>query len=138
MENKKEKLVDALISNMGNITNACKSVGTTRRTYYNWLEADKDFAESVSHINESVIDEVESCLMANIRGGNVTAQIFYLKTKARYRGYTERIEQEIASKDGTPLGFTVNIIHTKKDASEMTDAELMEIINEGGNLSLTP
>ena len=83
MDDKKEKLTEALISNMGNISKACKSVGISRVTYYNWLNADSEFEESVSHINEYVMDEVENHLMTAIRSGNVTAQIFFFKNQSK-------------------------------------------------------
>jgi len=115
MEAKKEKLIELLVSNLGNISEATKAVGIARKTYYNWLESDQDFAESVNHINELVIDEVEHHLMTAIRNGNVTAQIFFLKTKAKHRGYVER--QEI-------------INSVVKSFKEMSDDELYAIIQQ--------
>jgi len=41
---------------------------------------------------EAVTDEVEGCLLKKIREGDTTAMIFYLKTKGRNRGYSEKIE----------------------------------------------
>lgn len=89
---KKRSFLDALDKAFGNISAACLQCNIARRTYYRWLEDDPKFAEEVRIIEEGNIDYVESKLFEQIRHGNVTAQIFYLKTKGRSRGYIEGYE----------------------------------------------
>lgn len=86
-------LIEALNQSLGNITISCKNVGVSRNTYYQWLKQ-PEFAEAVNDIPEQTIDFVENALLKNIREGNVTAQIFFLKTKAKHRGYVEKQEIE--------------------------------------------
>lgn len=126
IDNTKKELINMLKHFNGIISSACEAVGISRQTYYNYLADDKAFAEQVDEINEASIDHVESKLMEKINGVQVqhegatgikiydqppsdTAIIFFLKTKAKKRGYVER--QEVTGADGaplnpTPIGFT--------------------------------
>ena len=79
----------------GNPTSSCIAAGIGRSTYYAWLESDKEFAEAVHNVKESLIDMAESKLLESIQGGNLTATIFYLKTQGKDRGYVERTEQDV-------------------------------------------
>ena len=73
----------------------------TRQSYYNWMENDPAFAEEVEAIRQEQIDTVESALLNKIEGGDTTAVIFYLKTKGKERGYSERTE--LTGRDGKDL-----------------------------------
>ena len=73
----------------------------TRQLYYKWLEDDPAFAEAVESIRQEQIDTVESALLNKIEDGDTTAVIFYLKTKGKERGYSERTE--LTGRDGKDL-----------------------------------
>ena len=73
----------------------------TRQSYYNWMENDLAFAEEVEAIRQEQIDTVESALLNKIEDGDTTAVIFYLKTKGKERGYSERTE--LTGRDGKDL-----------------------------------
>lgn len=93
-KNKKEKqddFLDALRITLGNISTACEKAGISRRTYYDWMEHEA-FRDRCEDVNERTVDLVEGELLKNIRSGNVTAQVFYLKSKGKKRGYVERTE----------------------------------------------
>ena len=74
---------------------ACQKIGITRSCYYKWLDMDPKFKEKCEEVNEEVIDIVESKLLSAINNEDLTAIIFYLKTKGKKRGYVERVEQDI-------------------------------------------
>ena len=99
---KKRAMIKALESSLGIVTTACKSAGVSRRTYYNWLKDDEAFKEAVEDINNISLDFAESKLYDLIKDDNVTATIFYLKTRGKSRGYIERqelaVEGEVKSK----------------------------------------
>lgn len=97
--NKKKQFIEALEKSLGVVTSACKKVNITRRTYYNWIEKDEKFKQECEAIQEIAIDFVESKLFENIQRNDTTAMIFYLKTKAKSRGYIEKqqIEHNIDS-----------------------------------------
>jgi len=91
---KKKFMINALILNLGNVSMACKKVGIDRQTHYNWLKSDLEYVKRVLHVPEITLDFAENALLKNIKKGNVAAQIFYLKTKGKKRGYIERQEVE--------------------------------------------
>ena len=76
-----------------NISMTCEQIGIDRGTYYNWMKKDA-FAEAVDCQKEATIDYAESKLMMAIKSGNLTAVIFFLKTKGKKRGYIETQEIE--------------------------------------------
>lgn len=92
---KKTQLIENLKLCKGIVANACEVVGISRGTFYKWYKEDEDFKEQVDEINEATLDFVESKLLENIKKGEVTSIIFYLKTKGRNRGYQEKAEIDI-------------------------------------------
>jgi hypothetical protein len=97
----KKALVEALEASLGVVTTACKKVGIDRRDYYRWMEEDPEFKEKVEKIGDIAFDFVESALYKQIQEGNTASTIFWLKTKARHRGYSEKLE--ISGPDGLPF-----------------------------------
>lgn len=91
-EHNKKAVLEALEKNMGIVTIACKTVGIGRTTFYQWCKDDPSFKESVDGIKNVVIDFAESALLKQIRLGNTTAIIFFLKTQGRKRGYVEGLD----------------------------------------------
>ena len=105
----KRAMIEALEKSLGIVTSACKSVGINRSTHYDWLKSDEDYKEEVESIEDIAIDFAESQLHKQIKDGNPTSTIFYLKTKAKKRGYIER--QEI-HQETTYKSLDINIIDT--------------------------
>ncbi len=79
----------------GIVSYACQKVGITRACYYKWRESDPKFKERAEEVEEETIDVVESKLLSAINNDDLTAIIFYLKTKGKKRGYIERVEQDV-------------------------------------------
>jgi hypothetical protein len=88
----KNNLIKALEKSLGVVTDACKDCNCSRQTFYKYYNTDNDFKNKVDAVSEVALDFVESQLYKQIREGNTAATIFYLKTKARKRGYIERME----------------------------------------------
>ncbi len=97
MELKKKAIVEALKANMGNVSSSCEAIGISRKTFYQWKKEDEEFALLAEDLDDVILDIVESSLLEQIKGGNVTATIFYLKTKGKHRGYSEKVEIENAT-----------------------------------------
>jgi len=93
----KKAMVEALEKSLGIVTTACKSVGISRETHYRWLREDNNYKKEVEALADVAIDFAESQLHKQIKEGNSTATIFYLKTKGKKRGYIER--QEIQTEE---------------------------------------
>lgn len=75
-----------------NITTACKRIGIGRRTFYDWLATDEDFASIYADARESKIDWYISRLDEQAEAGNIAAIIYFLKTQAVHRGFSENGE----------------------------------------------
>jgi hypothetical protein len=85
-------LLTVLKGNGGNVSSACQACGISRKTFYAWKKENPDFADAVDEVTEMTVDNVESALYKNALDGNVTAQIFFLKTRGSSRGWVERFE----------------------------------------------
>ena len=92
MDEKKKKFLENLKASLGIITSACEKTGISRTTYRRWLKSDEDFAAEAADITETQVDFVESRLLQAIKDGETTAIIFYLKTKGKHRGYSEKVQ----------------------------------------------
>jgi len=90
-------MLDALEKSLGVVTSACKTVGIGRTTHYLWLQEDKEYKAAVDELSDVAIDFAESQLHKQIKEGNSTATIFFLKTKGKKRGYVERQEVDVSS-----------------------------------------
>lgn len=95
----KKALVEAMEKSLGVVTTACRIVGISRWTYYDYYKNDVEFKKQIDDIQNIAIDYAESKLHEAIKDGNVTSIIFYLKTKGKDRGYIERVENVYSSAD---------------------------------------
>ena len=87
-----KKILEALAESKGIVSYACEKVGISRKSFYQWLKEDEEFSSAVEEITEATLDKVEAKLLEQINDDNLTAIIFYLKTKGRKRGYVEQID----------------------------------------------
>lgn len=115
---KKKAFLAKMESTLGNITASCKAANIARSTYYEWMEKDPKFAAAVNELAEANIDFAESCLKQQIKDGNTTATIFYLKTKGKARGYIE--SHEIIGSQEAP------VVLSFKDALQGVDTTITD------------
>ena len=99
----KKQILIALEKSLGVVTSACKNVGVARSTFYDWYNGDEEFKKSVDSIEDIALDFAESQLHKQIKDGNVTATIFYLKTKGTKRGYIEKHDHSLHLKPFTHI-----------------------------------
>lgn len=126
---RKKAMLDALEKHYGIVTYACKDVGISRVSHYNWLDEDPEYKKAVEDIDNVALDHTESKLHQLIEGvyiegksdedgeklvyqipPNVSAVIFHLKTRGKKRGY---IEKEAEKPNGS-------------ENNESTDAETIK------------
>jgi hypothetical protein len=93
IKTQKNAMIEALEKSLGIVTTACKKVGISRQTHYNWIADDAEYKLSVESISDMALDFAESKLHEQINNNDTAATIFYLKTKGKKRGYIERVEQ---------------------------------------------
>lgn len=105
-------------SKAGNISATCDALGIDRSTFYSWRRKYPELDEMLKGEEESMIDFAETRLMEKINDGDLTAIIFFLKTKGKKRGYIE----------GREIDANVT---TDIDLKPLTKEEL-EILAKGG------
>jgi len=91
---RKEKVIAVYKTKGCNVSATCKAVGVSRAHFYRIKKSSKKFARALKDAEESNIDNVETALLSAVGEGNITAIIFFLKTKGRKRGYVEKIEHD--------------------------------------------
>ena len=112
---KKELMLKALENSLGVVTVACKQANIPRSTFYKWLKDDKEFNEQVKQIENVALDFAESQLHKQIADNSTAATIFFLKTKGKGRGYTEKSEVDITSGGKSITDIKIEVIDTGKD-----------------------
>ena len=88
-------MIEALEKSLGIVTTACKSVGISRQTHYEYLKTDKKYKKACNDMSNVALDFAESQLHKQILKGNPLSTIFYLKCKAKKRGYIEQQDIKI-------------------------------------------
>lgn len=109
----KELLLQALQKHIGMVGSACREVGISRNQYHVYYRTDPDFKAKVDEIMEGQIDMVETELLKKIKSGSEKSIHFYLKYKARKRGYQENIDITTDGKALTDIQI-VKIIEVQK------------------------
>lgn len=103
-EENKKIFLSVFVQKANNIQLTCKALNISRSTFYKWKNEDESFKESVEELEEGEIDNAESALKKQILDGNTTAIIFFLKTKAKSRGY---VEHQIITSTNTNINSEV-------------------------------
>lgn len=125
----KVEFIDAFAKSLALVASACRKVGITRATFYNWYNEDKEFAEKIDEIKELSKDSVEARIYSKIKDGDTAMIIFYAKTKMKDRGYVER--HEVTGKDGEPLN------ERKIDVDKLTDEQRKALLEIGESVLKT-
>ena len=103
-----EQIKDALTKAGGFISMACKSLGCTRKTIYNYLDKFPELKDVVVDIREQYLDIAEAALIKNVKDGKSSDIKYFLNTQGKKRGYVERSELDLSSGD-EPIKINVNI-----------------------------
>lgn len=104
MRKKQKDYLKILKKTAGLVSPACEKFNMNRMTHYRWMKEIEGFKEAVDDINESMIDFTEGKLFNLIKEEEPSAVYFFLKCKAKNRGYVEN--QKIEHSGG--LSINVN------------------------------
>jgi hypothetical protein len=114
----------ALEKHLGIVTTAAKEVKIDRTTHYGWVKSDKDYRKAVKDIDNIVLDFAESTLHKGMMKGNPLLIMFYLKCKARKRGYIDNQQFEVKGNMKFRADFgTSDIIHSTSESEEDTQLD---------------
>lgn len=103
-----EQIKDALTKAGGFISIACKSLGCTRKTIYNYIDKFPELKDIVTDIREQYLDIAEAALIKNVKDGKSSDIKYFLNTQGKKRGYVERSELDLTSGD-EPIKININI-----------------------------
>jgi hypothetical protein len=93
----------AAYAEWGNVTAGCRAARIPRRTYYEWLAKDHEFAKAVDAVREEVLDDLEQEMFKRAREKSDLLMIFTLKhNRDRYR---EAPRVEVALKPIAPVDY---------------------------------
>lgn len=115
---KKDAMLQALKKSLGVVSVACKQVGISRPTHYNWLKDDSDYAREVDDISNEALDFAEHQLHLLMESQNPAAIIFYLKTKGKQRGYIERQETSFVDESVKEIEVTIHRPNANTDTKD--------------------
>jgi hypothetical protein len=122
----KQSVVSLFVKKGANVAACCAAIGVTRRTFDRWYADDDTFRAAINEQRESLIDFAESQLYQLIAEKNVPAILFFLKCKAKDRGYIERQEIDHTSK-GQPLATSISIVVHGSSSNLLAQAENLQI-----------
>ncbi len=98
-----KRIIKAVEKAHGLVGLAADMAGIHRNTVSKYIREFPTVAEAVEDARERLYDTVESKLYERIEAGDLTAIIFFLKTRCKDRGYTEK--QDI----DTPKEVTIRV-----------------------------
>lgn len=131
----RDDIITALLACNGVLSKAAIMLGMNRQTLSDNVKDDEEFDMVRKQAREALTDLAEDKLALAIEKGNLTATIFYLKTKGRDRGYSERrdlsvaIEQVMSNGDFRVQGKPKNQpIHSEDKIVEDIDVEAETIL----------
>ncbi|QDP54441.1 MAG: hypothetical protein GOVbin7581_23 [Prokaryotic dsDNA virus sp.] len=110
-----EQIKDAIQKAGGFISIACKSLGCTRKTIYNYIEKYPELKETLLEIRESYLDIAEASLIQKVKKGNTPELLFYLKTIGKARGYIEKQQLDLTSGEEQINKIEIEIVKPKSD-----------------------
>ncbi len=83
----------------------------SRATLYNRMGSELDVLDAVKRGRAKGIGTITNALFQSAKGGNVTAQIFYMKNRQPDK-WRDRRHHEVTGKDGKPIemAWTVEVV----------------------------
>jgi hypothetical protein len=104
----KEKVKEQIIKYKGNLTKVAQAFKCARTTIQRIVRVNPDVKEIVDEARERTIDDVEDAFIQKALRGDTTASIFFLKTRARERGYDQDFRADMESVTRAALDFALN------------------------------
>lgn len=108
-----------------NISATCTACDISRDWYYSNRKKDEKFNKALKNFEEELVDYAETQLYKNIKDGKETSLIFYLKCKAKDRGYVEKQEMDHSVNLKGNLSGNFGVTH---NFSNLSASEIKEIL----------
>jgi hypothetical protein len=98
----------------GFVSVAARRLNCAPNTIRNYINRYSTVKQVCIDAREDMKDFAESKLFSEIKDGNITAIIFFLKTQAKDRGYIER--SEVTGADGAAV--TLKVVYDHKEVKD--------------------
>lgn len=101
-----ELVAVAIYEARGMLSVAARKLGTSVRVVKGFVDKHEICQVAAMEADEMLLDFVEAKLFQKIKAGDIASIIFFLRTKGKHRGYTEKIvddEKDPAAKRATLL-----------------------------------
>lgn len=121
---RKKAMLIALEKHLNIVASAAREIKLDRGTHYEWFKVDKDYRKAVKELDNLVLDFAESTLHKGMIKGNPLLIMFYLKCKARKRGYIDNQQVEVKGNMKFRADFgTSDIIHSTSESEDNTQLD---------------
>ena len=87
----------------GNVAAVARHFGASRKTIHNRINESAILQDALRQARETMLDNAESVLYKKVLDGSTAELIFFLKTQGRSRGYIERNELDVRTRDVSKL-----------------------------------
>jgi len=134
---RKLAMIDAMQQFLGVVHYACLATDTPRATHYKWMNEDSEYKRGCDEASAVALDYVEAQLLTNIRHGDPTSAIFYLKTRGKQRGFVERTE--VTGAGGEAININLSVEQVKEDLPmQALQAVLLKTVFKDGTVKANP
>ena len=132
-----DQIAEALRSAAGIRSGAAALLGCSPSTIKRYVDRYETLARIEKEVVEFTLDLAESRLLDAINEGNLTAVMFYLKTKGKNRGYSER--HQLEGKDGGPVEVKAKLDFSglSPDAVKFLQSVVQRVTQPGGGGHVT-
>ena len=114
-----KEVVKAIKGSGGFVSVVADRMNCDISTIYRLRDRHEVVKKALQSEREKQLDFAEGALQKQVREGNTTAIIFYLKTQGKSRGYIER--QEITGADNTPLIVAIDWVKNDDKAKQVAE-----------------
>ena len=111
----KEPILEAIKDSAGIVSTIAKRLGVDWHTAEKYINEYDECKQALSNESEKVIDLAETKLIGAIQNSDMQTVRWFLATKGKRRGYTDRLE--LTGADGENIKYDIIFTGTNKDGS---------------------
>lgn len=113
----KKKLLEAVETYGGIITDIAKSIGVTRQTVHNWINADEDLKKAVDNCKDELVDLAKKGLRHHLENNSEKSIHYVLDRLARKEGFGKFLQVKETTKFEDAL-------------DDMSDDDLLDLLQK--------
>lgn len=118
--NRARKAFLATLADSCNVSEAARAAGISRRSAYEWRDADPDFRRDWDAAEQEAVDKLEKVAWQRATADNSDRMLEILLKAHRPEKYVDRVRQEVTGRNGGPIGIQF-------DLSSLSDEELDQL-----------